>query len=141
MLRWKQVLQVRIIAWFLAGMLAGPFVLAQQFGFTAFTPKDGLAQSQVRCMAQDSAGYMWFGTLGGASRFDGDFTNYGLRQGLPDPQVNAMLAMPDRLGVAGLWVFIDALRRRGHAHRSLAERHFGSPHFGPWPVIGMAGSM
>lgn len=97
MLRWKQVLQVRIIAWFLAGMLAGPFVLAQQFGFTAFTPKDGLAQSQVRCMAQDSAGYMWFGTLGGASRFDGlDFTNYGLRQGLPDPQVNAMLAMPDR---------------------------------------------
>jgi ligand-binding sensor domain-containing protein/two-component sensor histidine kinase len=69
---------------------------AQQYGFTAFGPRDGLAQSQVRCMAQDSAGYLWFGTLGGASRFDGEsFTNYGLRQGLRDPQVNAMLALPD----------------------------------------------
>ncbi|MEO8733102.1 MAG: two-component regulator propeller domain-containing protein, partial [Flavobacteriales bacterium] len=43
---------------------------------------------------QDKAGYLWFGTLGGASRFDGlEFVNYGLRDGLPDPQVNAMLAM------------------------------------------------
>lgn len=69
---------------------------AQQFGFTAFGPKDGLAQSQVRSITQDSAGYLWFGTLGGASRFDGTgFTNFGLRQGLPDPQVNAMLATSD----------------------------------------------
>lgn len=65
----------------------------QQYGFTQFTPRNGLAQSQVRCMAQDRAGYLWIGTLGGASRFDGlDFTNFGLRNGLPDPQVNALLA-------------------------------------------------
>jgi ligand-binding sensor domain-containing protein len=69
-------------------------VTAQQFGFTQFSPRDGLAQSQVRCMVQDKAGYLWFGTLGGASRFDGlEFVNYGLRDGLPDPQVNALLAM------------------------------------------------
>jgi ligand-binding sensor domain-containing protein len=76
-------------------LLAAP-LHAQQYGFTRFAPRDGLAQSQVRCMAQDRAGYLWFGTLGGASRFDGlDFVNYGLRNGLPDPQVNALLAAKD----------------------------------------------
>lgn len=36
-------------------------------------------------MAQDAQGYLWFGTLGGASRFDGlEFTNYALTDGLPD---------------------------------------------------------
>ncbi len=86
----------------LAGLLlfiltCGPLALrAQQYGFSAFGPKDGLAQSQVRCMAQDKDGYLWFGTLGGASRFDGvDFTNFGLRNGLPDAQVNAILATQD----------------------------------------------
>ena len=58
---------------------------AQQFGFTQYTPKEGLAQSQVRAIAQDAEGYLWFGTLGGASRFDGlRFTNYALQEGLPD---------------------------------------------------------
>lgn len=86
---------------------------AQQYGFTQFTPRDGLAQSQVRCMAQDKAGYLWFGTLGGASRFDGlEFTNYGLRNGLPDPQVNALLAATDGtvwLGCGGYLVHFDGL--------------------------------
>lgn len=89
-------------------------VQAQQYGFTQFTPRDGLAQSQVRCMAQDKAGYLWFGTLGGASRFDGlDFTNYGLRDGLPDPQVNALMAASDGsvwLGCGPFLVHFD-----GHA--------------------------
>ncbi len=68
----------------------------QQYGFIQLTPRDGLAQSQVRCMAQDKTGYLWIGTLGGASRFDGlDFTNFGLRDGLPDPQVNALLGASD----------------------------------------------
>ena len=87
---------------------------AQQYGFTQFAPHDGLAQSQVRCMAQDKAGYLWFGTLGGASRVDGlDFTNYGLREGLPDPQVNAMLAASD----GSLWLGCGAflVRFDGHA--------------------------
>lgn len=80
------------IAW----ALAPTPLLAQQYGFTQYTPRDGLAQSQVRCIAQDKAGYLWVGTLGGASRFDGsDFTNFGLRNGLPDPQVNAVLGASD----------------------------------------------
>ncbi len=69
---------------------------AQQFGFTQYTPKEGLAQSQVRCITQDAEGYLWLGTLGGVSRFDGHaFTNYALQEGLPDAQVNALLCAKD----------------------------------------------
>ncbi|NJC26890.1 two-component regulator propeller domain-containing protein [Neolewinella antarctica] len=39
--------------------------------------KDGLAQSSVFAIAQDSVGYLWFGTRGGISRYDGyRFSNY-----------------------------------------------------------------
>lgn len=80
----------------LAALLVGGRGTAQQYGFTQFAPREGLAQSQVRCMAQDAQGYLWFGTLGGASRFDGqEFTNYALQEGLPDAQVNAMLTTQD----------------------------------------------
>ncbi len=42
-------------------------------------------------MAQDARGYLWFGTLGGASRFDGRvFENHALQEGLPDAHVSAM---------------------------------------------------
>ncbi len=69
---------------------------AQQHAFRQFTSKDGLAQSQVRAMAQDADGYLWFGTLGGASRFDGQyFHNLALQDGLPDAQVSAMVRSSD----------------------------------------------
>lgn len=99
---------------------AGLPIQAQQYGFTRFAPREGLAQSQVRCMAQDKDGYLWFGTLGGASRFDGsDFVNFGLRNGLPDPQVNALLAASDGsvwLGCGSFLVHFD-----GHAMHTLAR--------------------
>ena len=73
-------------------LLGGGQLDAQQHAFRQFSTKDGLAQSQVRAMAQDELGYLWFGTLGGASRFDGrQFVNYALSDGLPDPQVSAMV--------------------------------------------------
>ena len=69
---------------------------AQQHAFKQLTPKDGLAQSQVRAIAQDAGGYLWFGTLGGASRFDGQlFQNYALQEGLPDAQVSALVVEKD----------------------------------------------
>lgn len=70
--------------------------VAQQHAFKHFTTQDGLAQSQIRAMAQDGAGYLWFGTLGGASRFDGErFVNHSLQSGLPDAQVSAMITDRD----------------------------------------------
>lgn len=99
---------------------------AQQYGFTQFAPRNGLAQSQVRCIAQDKAGYLWFGTLGGVSRFDGsDFINFGLRDGLPDPQVNALLADKDGtvwLGCGSFLVHFDGQRMHTvPLHKEAAE--------------------
>ncbi|HXB40385.1 MAG TPA: two-component regulator propeller domain-containing protein [Bacteroidia bacterium] len=47
-------------------------ISAQTYDFRNYNVDDGLAQSQVYCIYQDSRGYMWFGTNGGgASKFDG----------------------------------------------------------------------
>ena len=51
---------------------------AQTYPLRAYTTSDGLAQSAVGCIFQDSRGYMWFGTWGGVSRYDGEeFRNFG----------------------------------------------------------------
>ena len=45
--------------------------------FEHLTVNNGLAQNSVECIFQDRAGYMWFGTAGGLSRYDGyGFQNY-----------------------------------------------------------------
>lgn len=68
----------------------------QQHAFQQITTRDGLAQSQVRAMAQDADGFLWFGTLGGASRFDGAvFESRSVQDGLPEAQVSAMALAAD----------------------------------------------
>jgi ligand-binding sensor domain-containing protein len=65
------------------------FILAasafpQQYNFHNYSVKDGVAQSQVYSLLQDSRGYMWMGTRGGGiSRFDGiNFRTYTVNDGL-----------------------------------------------------------
>jgi ligand-binding sensor domain-containing protein/serine phosphatase RsbU (regulator of sigma subunit) len=57
---------------------------AQTYDFRNYNVEDGLTQSQVYCIFQDSRGYMWFGTnTGGVSKFDGKtFQNYTPENGL-----------------------------------------------------------
>jgi PAS domain S-box-containing protein len=56
----------------------------QTYSFRNYSLKDGLPQSEVTCMFEDSKGYLWMGTNGGGvSRFDGSsFTNYGTKDGI-----------------------------------------------------------
>ncbi|MEY3399056.1 MAG: hypothetical protein RL220_1650, partial [Bacteroidota bacterium] len=75
---------------------------AQQYSFVQYNVRNGLAQSQVRCMIQDSRGYIWAGTLGGVSRFDGrHFENFDRQDGLPSNQVNCLFELPDGSIAAG----------------------------------------
>ena len=69
-----------------------PFaVLGQQYSFIQYSLKEGLAQTQVRCIQQDKQGYVWIGTLGGASKFNGNqFVNYSRTDGLINNQINCI---------------------------------------------------
>jgi len=63
----------------------------QRAHYLQFSTQDGLAQSQVRAIAQDSHGYLWLGTLNGLSRYDGySFKNYSVENGLPNRTINSL---------------------------------------------------
>ncbi len=75
-------------------MFLGSFpglVRAEVLPFRTYSIEEGLSQSVVQAMLQDSRGFMWFGTQDGLSRFDGvDFVNYGVVQGLAHTSVRCL---------------------------------------------------
>ncbi|MBS1781476.1 MAG: hypothetical protein JSS78_00245 [Bacteroidetes bacterium] len=74
---------------------------AQRYPFYNLSIEDGLIQTQIRGLAQDSIGNLWIATIGGLSRFDGvSFRNYTVRDGLP---TNAIFSLAfDKHGI--LWI-------------------------------------
>ena len=84
-----------------AAILAYVFILitignvtcfSQQYPFVHYTPKDGLINSRVKSIRQDSKGRMLFVTLGGLSIYDGTrFMNYSQQDGLADDLVNDII--------------------------------------------------
>ncbi|MCE5271653.1 GHKL domain-containing protein [bacterium] len=64
---------------------------AQKYMIRNYSPSDGLAHSEVITIMQDSRGYLWFGTWGGASRFDGlTFQNFSKKDGLAHNGINCI---------------------------------------------------
>jgi len=60
-------------------------LFSQEPVFKNYTTEDGLSSNEVYCVMQDSKGFIWFGTDGGVSRFDGyRFKNFTSADGLTD---------------------------------------------------------
>lgn len=76
--------------------------------FTNYSVKHGLAGNTIKCILEDKAGNVWFGTnSNGVSKFNPgingstpSFTNYSLAQGLPHKTVLSL--MEDRSGT--IWI-------------------------------------
>ncbi len=75
---------------------------SQQYTFHNYSVSEGLPQSQVFCIIEDSRGYLWMGTRGGGlSRFDGiNFHNYSREDGLPSNYIRSLLEASD----SSLWI-------------------------------------
>lgn len=83
-----------------------PDIGIAQLGLETWTPDAGLAGSWVRAIAQTPDGFLWLGTSGGLSRFDGlDFVNL---TAAADPALpgNGVSALAGR-SAGGLWVGFD----------------------------------
>lgn len=64
---------------------------AQQYNFQHYGVSEGLPQSQVNCIFQDSYGFIWMGTEGGAARFDGrNFKVYDADNGIAQSRVKGI---------------------------------------------------
>ncbi|MBN1599474.1 MAG: hypothetical protein JW894_14360 [Bacteroidales bacterium] len=63
-------------------ILSVEITYSQEIKFENITTEHGLAQNSIRCIYQDSDGYVWFGTEEGLSRYDGySFTNFRSESG------------------------------------------------------------
>jgi len=85
-----------------ANCLAQPAESRGQYPFVFYSPRDGLINSRVRSIKQDSRGRMLFITFGGLSVYDGTrFINYNRQDGLADDLINDIVEVgPDSLLVA-----------------------------------------
>lgn len=76
---------------FLFSFLIAYFGYNQRYSFVDFSTAQGLPQSQVKCIAQDSTGFIWVGTLGGLSKFDGqNFNNFSTDNGLFNNRITSI---------------------------------------------------
>jgi len=87
-------------------------VFSQEYSYTHYDSKEGLAGSTVYYIQQDQEGFLWFGTETGLSRFDGThFTNFTTTDGLPDNEIlklfvdskNRVWAIPFRNSICYYW--------------------------------------
>ncbi len=72
--------------------LSGVNTYSQQFKFQHYSIEEGLPQSQVYAMIQDSRGLLWIGTKGGGlSKFNGkEFTTFTKEEGLSGDKIYAL---------------------------------------------------
>src|SRR5512137_2853985 len=98
----KKYIQILRDTGFLTLLLFGHSLLnAQTYFFDSYSVSDGLAQSYVYCIFQDSNHKVWLGSKSGVSVFDGrEFKRYSFENGLSPNGVQAIIQ--DRQAVVWL---------------------------------------
>ncbi|MGQ9496504.1 MAG: two-component regulator propeller domain-containing protein [Thermoanaerobaculaceae bacterium] len=88
-------------ALFLLAFSSGAVVGAERLNISVYTNEHGLPQRQVLAVVQDAIGYLWVGTYGGLSRFNGRaFVTLRTREGLSSNSISDLVPLPD----GHLWV-------------------------------------
>lgn len=64
--------RILILPFFLLVLGGSVYAQNEQFQFSHLDIRDGLSHDQVTCILKDSQGFMWFGTLSGLNKFDGN---------------------------------------------------------------------
>ena len=94
-------------------LLSGLFynALPQQVSFMKYTMHDGLVANPIRCIYQDSRGFIWIGTFEGLSRYDGfRFTNFTTTNGLSHNFINSIYEIDGKILVAENNGAVDVIR-------------------------------
>ncbi|WP_432734810.1 two-component regulator propeller domain-containing protein [Maridesulfovibrio sp. FT414] len=98
-----QIISTLVLAIFL-GTVQQVWAFQKELRFQRFSLNEGLSQSSLLCMLQDSRGFMWFGTYDGLNRYDGRhikiYTNTKSPDSLSDSNIRALYE--DSTGL--LWV-------------------------------------
>ncbi len=103
-------------------------VQGQDYVFSHYGLKEGLSQSVVNCIFQDSEGYMWFGTQNGLNRFDG----YNFKKFISNPYDSS--SIPDNRifsitedNIGNLWIgTIKGLVRYNKTSNKFSEFEYRS---------------
>lgn len=84
----KKIFIAYIFCLFLGLIILSNSLFSQTYNFANYSVEQGLVQSKVFAVYQDSEGYMWFGTEGGVSKFNGKtFENFTTEEGLKENAV------------------------------------------------------
>lgn len=67
------------------------YASAQRYSYLNYSIDKGLPQSQISSLIQDEKGYLWIGTMGGLSRFNGQtFTNFSTKNNLFSNRITSL---------------------------------------------------
>ncbi len=100
----KYILLIMTLAWLL------PLSASIEVRSTHYTTSDGIANNTIRCMLQDSKGFLWLGTLNGLSRYDGNsFINYYPQEGIPSLMDHRIRRMQED-GYGLVWISVVSER-------------------------------
>lgn len=105
-------------------LLCQDFSESNQLKFKKYSQEEGLSQSSVLCILQDSKGYMWFGTRDGLNKYDGhEFKiyryNYKDKKSISNSFIKCLFE--DKNG--NIWVGTNNGLNRFNSHDESFERY------------------